>query len=113
MAREPRLMARRVRDDADPDLVKRTYEAMVARWADAGALLARGVKERMDAVLEAVVEIRVNVAVIHRRDAKALFALDCTYCSQKNYVIFAPESGEVVDVMDRLQVLRLPEPSLN
>ena len=46
-------------------------------------------------------------------DAKALFALDCTACVQKNYVIFAPESGEVVEVMDRLQVLRLPEPSLN
>jgi hypothetical protein len=40
-AREAKLLARRVRDDADPDLVKRTYEAMAARWADAAAPLAR------------------------------------------------------------------------
>jgi hypothetical protein len=37
-AREARLLARRVRDDADPDLVKRTFEAMAARWADVAAL---------------------------------------------------------------------------
>ena len=30
-----------MRDDADADLIKRTYEAMAARWADASALLVR------------------------------------------------------------------------
>lgn len=46
-------------------------------------------------------------------DAKALASLGCTACGKRNYVVFAPESGEVVEVMDRLEVLRIPEPSLN
>ncbi len=40
-AREPRLLSRRVRDDADADLIKRSYEAMVARWSDATTILGR------------------------------------------------------------------------
>lgn len=45
--------------------------------------------------------------------ANALFSLECTACSQQNHVVFAPETGEVVEVMDQLRVLRMPEPSLN
>jgi hypothetical protein len=40
-AREARLLARRVRDDADADTVKRIYEGLVARWTDAVAVLVR------------------------------------------------------------------------
>jgi len=46
-------------------------------------------------------------------DAKALAQLACPYCNQPNHVIFAPETGEVIDVLRYLQVIGLPEPSLN
>ncbi|MBM3978852.1 MAG: hypothetical protein FJ304_00940 [Planctomycetes bacterium] len=61
-AREPRLMARRVRDDADADLIKRTYEAMVARWADATALLGRARQ-----LPQAVLAQAQKVDGLHRR----------------------------------------------
>jgi len=46
-------------------------------------------------------------------DEKALASLACPYCHQMNHVIFAPESGEVVEVLSRLRIGRMPEPSLN
>jgi hypothetical protein len=46
-------------------------------------------------------------------DEKALACLACPHCRGANHVIFVPESGEVIDVLDRLRVVRMPEPSLN
>lgn len=46
-------------------------------------------------------------------DAKALARLACPYCLQPNHVIFAPETGEVIEVVRYLQVIRQPEPSVN
>jgi len=46
-------------------------------------------------------------------EGKALFQLTCPYCRQPNHVIFAPETGEVVDVLRALHILRRPEPSVN
>jgi hypothetical protein len=61
-AREARLLSRRVRDDADADAIKRSYEAMVARWADAAALLLR-----VRQVPPAVVILAQRVDGLHRR----------------------------------------------
>ena len=44
---------------------------------------------------------------------KRLAHLACPYCHHANHVIFAPETGEVVDVLPRLRVVRMPEPSWN
>lgn len=46
-------------------------------------------------------------------DARAIARFDCPYCQQTNHVIFAPETGEVIEVMDRLRIVRRPVPSAN
>lgn len=51
--------------------------------------------------------------LIDGSDAKALARLDCIHCRCTNYVIFAPETGEVVDIDGELRVVREYEPSLN
>jgi hypothetical protein len=45
--------------------------------------------------------------------AKALVPVACPGCRQDNQVIFAPESGQVIDVMREMRICRNPEPSLN
>jgi hypothetical protein len=61
-AREARQLARRARDDADPDLVKRAYAAMGERWAESIALLG---KLRL---LPATVQAQAaKVDALHRR----------------------------------------------
>ena len=46
--------------------------------------------------------------------ARALASVPCPGCRQANQVIFAPESGAVIDVMLReVRICRNPEPSLN
>ena len=44
---------------------------------------------------------------------RALVHLACTRCGKINHAIFAPETGEVIDVLDELRMIRSPEPSLN
>ena len=46
-------------------------------------------------------------------DAKALAHIACPFCQHANHVIFAPETGEVIDVLRYLRCFRIPEPSLN
>jgi len=45
--------------------------------------------------------------------ALALASVPCPRCRQANQVIFAPESGAVIDVMREVRICRNPEPSLN
>lgn len=66
-AREARLLARRARDGADPDLLRRTYAAMVERWNEAGEVLARA--RNLPPALGAQV---ATVEDLHRRAAGAL-----------------------------------------
>ena len=47
------------------------------------------------------------------RGARALASVPCPGCRQTNQVIFAPESGAVIDVMREVRICRNPEPSLN
>ena len=46
-------------------------------------------------------------------NARALVKVSCPSCRCANQVIFAPESGEVIDVMREVRVYRLPIPSMN
>jgi hypothetical protein len=110
-AREARLLGRRVRDAADPDTVKRTYEAMVARWVDAGALLVK-VRPLPPAVLTQA----QNVDGVHRRLGAVLnlppyppgvgppafvpgkqfaFAVGADTGAQPRVTVFADEKGTV------------------
>ncbi|MBN9118970.1 MAG: hypothetical protein J0I06_07390 [Planctomycetes bacterium] len=60
--REARLLSRRVRDDVDPDFVKRTYTGMGERWADLLTRFARG-----RGLPPAVTAQVVKVDGLHRR----------------------------------------------
>ena len=66
-AREARLLARRVRDDAAPNLIKSTYEAMGERWTDAVAHLTR-----VRGLPPAVLAQAVKVDGLHRRGGAVL-----------------------------------------
>ena len=66
-AREARFLARRARDDADPDLLKRTYAGMGERWAEAVALLGR-----VRGLPPAVLAQAVKVDGLHRRAGAVL-----------------------------------------
>ncbi len=45
--------------------------------------------------------------------AKALAHIGCPHCRQANHVVFVPETGEVVEVLRHLRIVRMPEPSVN
>jgi hypothetical protein len=108
-ARESRLLARRVRDDVDPDFVKRTYAAMGERWADALALLGR-----VRPLAGAIRELAVRIDGLHRRTGAVLnlppfppgtnplvparpfaFAVGSTAGSNPHVIVFADEKGTV------------------
>ncbi|MCI0702399.1 MAG: hypothetical protein L0241_15055 [Planctomycetia bacterium] len=61
-AREARLLSRRVRDDADAELIKATYLAMVDRWSEAVTLFGR-----LRVVPPAIQNQSVRVDGLHRR----------------------------------------------
>ena len=44
---------------------------------------------------------------------RSLLHIACTLCNQVNHAIFSPDTGEVIEVMDELRIIRRPEPSLN
>lgn len=44
---------------------------------------------------------------------RSLVHLRCPECERVNHVVFAPDSGEVLHVLDELRILRMPEPSFN
>ena len=109
-ARESRLLGRRVRDGADADLIKRTYEAMDARLTDVTTLLGR-----VRGVPAAVQTQLVRVHALHRRMAPLIgaapgggnpipqlpgvkrfaFAVGADAGAQPHVTVFADEKGTI------------------
>jgi hypothetical protein len=109
-AREARLLARRLRDGAPPDLIQKSYEALAARWADAAAALLR-VRPLPPAVLAQA----QRVDGLHRRLGSVLnlpayppgagppfaagkqfaFAVGADAGAQPRVTVFADEKGAV------------------
>ncbi len=108
-AREARLLSRRTRDDADADLIRRTYVAMGERWTEAVILFGR-----VRGLPPAVLAQTTRVDGLHRRlgsvlnlppfpgappqlpDQKRLsFAVGANAGGNPHVVVFADEKGTV------------------
>lgn len=109
-AREARLLGRRVRDDADADLLNRTYAAMGDRWTEAVAILSR-----IRALPPAIQAQATKVDGLHRRLGNVMnlppfpgganpglpvakrfsFAVGATVGANPHVVVFADEKGTV------------------
>jgi hypothetical protein len=110
-AREAKFLSRRVRDDADADLIKRTYEAMAARWTDAAALLGRARQlpaqvvaqaQRVDGLhrrLGTVVNLPPDTAganpPVFGGAGRFAFAVGADAGAQPRVTVFADERGTV------------------
>lgn len=107
-AREARGLSRRARDDADPELLRRTYMVMIERWAEAVAALAR-----QRAVPAPVSAQATKLDLLQRRLAGALgvslpgpgpglpearrfaFAVGADSGAQPRVTVFADDKGTV------------------
>ncbi|MDY3551662.1 VCBS repeat-containing protein [Gemmata sp. JC717] len=106
-AREARLLTRRLRDDANPELLRQTATVMIERWAEAVAILSRlrnlppavtaqvtkvdGLQRRLAGALGGAVPTPPPLPEVRR----FAFAVGADVGAQPRVTVFADEKGTV------------------